>query len=102
MHTDRFPLIDSIRRNVRRIAAAGLKFQITEFHCWTHKDRPDFEAQRTIYSSLIDLCLIEPNCDDFVMWGFTDKYSWLDNYYKQFNAGDGLILDRNYNTKASY
>jgi len=51
---------------------------------------------------MIQICLDEANCEAFVMWGFNDKYSWLDNFQKANNGGYGLIFDANYNKKSSY
>lgn len=37
-----------------------------------------------------------------MMWGFVDRYSWLDDVQKQNNGGYGLIFDWDYNKKGAY
>ena len=42
------------------------------------------------------MCLEEPNCDAFLIWGFTDKKTWL-------NPGENpLLWDTTYTKKPAY
>ncbi|MBS7648514.1 endo-1,4-beta-xylanase, partial [Candidatus Bathyarchaeota archaeon] len=36
----------------------------------------------------------------FVMWGFTDEYSWIPSYFSGYGAA--LIFDESYRPKPAY
>jgi hypothetical protein len=58
------------------------------------------DQQAQAYRDIIDFCLSESNCKALVMWGFTDKYSWIPGRFA--NMGDALVFDMNYQPKPSY
>ena len=33
-----------------------------------------------MYKDTLNVCLSNENCSTFVMWGFTDKYTWVPEY----------------------
>jgi endo-1,4-beta-xylanase len=39
------------------------------------------EDQAQIYRAYLDACLVVANCNTFVTWGFTDKYSWIPQFF---------------------
>jgi len=93
-------------QNVKALAQAldeiGLTLQITEldigFDFGKKLTSADYEAQGHLYRQFMDLFLEAPNMEAFVIWGFSDKYSWLKDLYK-FN---GLIFDSSFAAKPAY
>jgi endo-1,4-beta-xylanase len=58
------------------------------------------QAQASIYSQALGICLSFAPCTAFVMWGFTDAHSWIP-------AATGhpdypLIFDAGYHPKPAY
>jgi endo-1,4-beta-xylanase len=45
-------------------------------------------------------CLSQPNIKALVLWGFTDKSSWIPIFVK--GAGAALIFDEQYKPKPAY
>lgn len=92
-------------QNVRALAKAleeeGLTLQITELDIGFDKQnvsKADYEAQGSLYRQFMDLFLESPNMEAFVIWGFSDKYSWLADQYKY----NGLIYDSSFAKKPAY
>ena len=56
--------------------------------------------QADLYTVAIDACLAVPRCHTFVMWGFTDRYSWIPSAFPGLD--DALIFDRDYQPKLAY
>ena len=88
------PSTASIAANVRRLAALGLAVTISEMDVRI-RDVPGplqtrLEVQKSVYKSIVDVCVTEPRCDGVTFWGFTDAYSWID---RQFGADDPLLFD---------
>jgi len=81
--------------NMQRFIDLGLKVRITELDV-TMVDGCTEEMQAAVYSSLLQACLDKaPHCDGFMLWGFTDKYSWL-------SASRPCILDDEYRPKPAF
>lgn len=92
-------------QNVKALAQAlekeGLTMQITELDIGFDKkdaSKSDYEAQGHLYRQFMDLFLEAPNMEAFVIWGFSDKYSWLMDLYKY----NGLIYDSSFVPKPAY
>lgn len=99
--------IESIRDNMDRFAALGLKVQFSEIdvRIWRNTralpNRHVIQAKR--YQDLMELCLEHPACDTYQTWGITDKHSWV----YEFFGGDypqeaPLPWDVNYEPKLAY
>lgn len=52
------------------------------------------------YQALMTVFLNNPACKSFLIWGITDKYSWIPQFFKGYGAG--LPIDENYNPKPAY
>ncbi|WP_238007455.1 endo-1,4-beta-xylanase [Dactylosporangium sp. AC04546] len=50
---------------------------------------------------LLQACLMNRHCLSFTVWGFTDKYSWIPNWFKNPPEGSGCLWDANYQPKKS-
>ncbi len=93
--------------NVKNLANAlkglGLNLAITEldigFASGTTPSAADLQAQGHLYAQFMDVFLNATNMKTFVMWGFTDKYSWLPGSQ---NKDFGLIYDKNLAKKPAY
>jgi GH35 family endo-1,4-beta-xylanase len=57
--------------------------------------------QGEIYANLLTICLEESTCTSFETWGFTDKYTWLTDFYGGTNEHP-LPFDEEYSKKPAY
>ena len=53
-----------------------------------------------MYRGALATCRAAPNCKTFVMWGFTDKYSWIPMFFP--GMGSATIMDSLYKNKPAY
>lgn len=93
----------NIAANMRRLVALGLSVNISEMDVRI-RDLPGtapmrLDVQRSVYHSIVGVCLAEPRCDGVTFWGFTDAHSWIDG---QYGADDPLIFDEQYAVKPAY
>ncbi|HEU4387423.1 MAG TPA: endo-1,4-beta-xylanase [Blastocatellia bacterium] len=97
-----FRITDGHRTNARRLADLGLEVSITELdiriNLPTTADKLNQQADS--YRDIVNFCLSQPNVKALVMWGFTDKYSWIPGFFQGW--GDALIFDTNYQPKPAY
>ncbi len=49
---------------------------------------------------MLRTCLLAKNCNTFVTWGFSDRYSWIPSHFE--NWGEALLLDQIYQAKPAY
>ncbi len=89
-------------RNAERLAKLGLDVSITEldFRIALPVTPKKLHAQAESYRSIMRFCLSRPNITALVMWGFTDKSSWIPYFVK--GAGAALIFDEHYKPKPAY
>ena len=100
----RYPSATDLRANIRRFAALGLTVNISEMDVRTMlvpgNQTSRWEAQRIPFQDVVAVCISEPACDAVSLWGFTDKYSWIEA--ESGMADDPLIFDRQYAPKPAY
>jgi endo-1,4-beta-xylanase len=96
-----FSTVD-IDRNLKRLAASGLRAAFTEvdFRLALPVDSASLALQKRNYSKLLAVCLANANCKTFLTWGFTDAYSWVPGFFPGF--GSALPFDQNYQPKPAY
>ena len=95
------PSTASVASNMQRLASLGLLVNISEMDVRI-RDLPAatrLETQRSVYRSIVAVCVDEPRCDAVTFWGFTDAHSWID---AQFGADDPLLFDDQYGAKPAY
>lgn len=80
--------IETVTRNLEKIAATGLTIKITEFDMVT----PDEQLQADYTRDFLTLVFSEPATRGFLMWGFWDGAHWL---------GDAPILYKDWTLKPS-
>ena len=86
-----------MRENLERFKKLGLDVQLTEVDVIFRGDAPKaekLERQAKVYADLMTACLAV-KCSAFVMWGFTDLYSWRSTAYP-------LLFDDDYKPKPAY
>ncbi|MBI1387693.1 MAG: 1,4-beta-xylanase [bacterium] len=93
---------DEFARNLQRFADLGLEIHITELDVRIKQPvTPEkLKKQADLYAAILRTCLDQPACKVFIMWGFTDRFSWIPFTFKGF--GDGLIFDRDFQPKPAY
>jgi endo-1,4-beta-xylanase len=76
------------KQNMTRLAALGLDLSITELdiRVTTPSDSTKLAQQRTAYETVLSLCLSEPRCKNFVVWGVRDDGSWINSRYTGFGS----------------
>ena len=98
------PSPQDVATNIQRLAALGLEINITEMDVkiqdGTGTEAERFSTQANIYQNMLNVCLDAPNCKAFVLWGFTDKHSWIPWFTG--NPDAPLIFDKLYQRKPAY
>lgn len=99
----RYPSLDDLRANIRRFADLGLRVNISEADARTLLMPGDqasrWEAQRIAFQQIVGACVVEPGCEAITLWGFTDRYTWIND---DGSADEPLIFDRDYAAKPAY
>jgi endo-1,4-beta-xylanase len=97
------PPIQDVISNLRRLTDLGLEVQVTEMDVAFLDDPRGTEEklvqQARIYHDTLSACLSVPNVTAFVMWGFSDRYYWID---QEKSADAPLILNEFYQPKPAY
>lgn len=96
------PTVESLTANFARFAALGLKIQITEMDVRvpTPGTAAMFATQAQNYRDVLNVCLQNTACDMFVVWGVTDRASWIPSTFP--GQGDALLFDRDFVRKPAY
>ena len=97
------PTPSMVKRQIRRIGDLGLKVNISEMDVRVSK-LPQNEALRSraqtdIYRDILTAALSEPSFDGVWLWGFTDRHTWVKNFYYDDRP---LIFSEAYERKESY
>lgn len=86
-----------ISANMQRFIKLGLKVWVTELDVAMAPGCTQ-DMQASVYSAVLEACLANaPHCNSFMLWGFTDRFTWLDNKTQAPN-----ILDAEYRPKPAY
>jgi endo-1,4-beta-xylanase len=89
-------------QNAQRLAALGVDVAITEMdvRIALPADASELQQQALAYGDAVRFCLEQPNCSALVLWGFTDKYTWVPGVFPGF--GEPLIFNATYQAKPAY
>jgi endo-1,4-beta-xylanase len=91
----------SVAKNLERFAKLGLEIQITELDVRLNdSSAASLGAQAKLYGEITTLCVQQPACKAVQTWGFTDKHSWIPQFYK--GQGWALLWDDKYQKKPAY
>jgi len=88
--------------NIQRIGTLGLESYITEMDVTISGGTGNVkEEQGRVYGEALEVCLSDPNCKAFNIWGVYDDVSWV-----RYGTGDPydqpLIFDSLYQAKFAY
>lgn len=96
------PSAADVKVNIERLGALGMEVHITEMD--VRIPLPATESKLTqqadVYQTVMEVCLEAWNCTSFVLWGFTDRYSWIPGWYEGY--GSALIFDEDLAPKFAY
>lgn len=97
-----FPTPADVTANVRRLVNLGLAVEITEMDVRLEEPATasDRVRQGQVYRQLLAACLAGGGCQTTVLWGFTDRHSWIPSFFPGW--GSALIFDRDYRPKPAY
>jgi endo-1,4-beta-xylanase len=94
-------MLSSYAVNLERFAKLGLELHITELDIrLTDSSAASLAAEAELYGEITTLCVQHPACKLVQTWGFTDKHSWIPQFYK--GMGWALLWDDKYQKKPAY
>lgn len=93
--------LQSFASNLQRFAALGLELHITELDIRVlSNDANTLSQQASLYGKIVSACVQQPACKMVQTWGFTDKYSWIPDFFPGY--GWALPFDDAYRKKPAY
>lgn len=97
------PSKEEMVANFERFGELGLDVNISELDVRVSRvsgnQAHKLAVQKEIYKRVAAACVEAENCKAVTTWGFTDKHSWVDDF---FGADDPLLFDENYQKKPAY
>lgn len=102
-HLDlQYPLPIDAPQNLARFDKLGLETAFTEVDVrfFLPVDTYKTAGQVGSFNTLLQACLLTPRCVMFTVWGFTDKYSWVPDFFE--GQGSATPFDENYQPKPAY
>ncbi|WP_227367948.1 endo-1,4-beta-xylanase [Halomonas sp. M20] len=92
------------RDNVQRFIDLGLEVRISEMdvNLQDNDSQERLQQQAEYYRSILELAMDIPAFTAFSTWGFTDRYSSLQEWWEADGFGNGLIFDANHQPKPAY
>ncbi|MHB1187686.1 endo-1,4-beta-xylanase [Thiobacillus sp.] len=96
------PRASEVRINMKRLAALGLETHISEMDVMLTlpASRADLRAQAALYRDMLQACLAVPQCRSFSVWGATDRYSWIPDFFP--GQGAALLFGEDGRAKPAY
>ncbi len=94
-----------LRDQLQRIAALGLKAEITELDIPLplFRDAPDpLAAQAQAYAEVFNACLAVTLCSGITVWGIDDAHTWLDSFLAITAPNRPLLFDEMLQAKPAY
>ncbi len=91
-----------VSANIARLGELGLEVHITEMDVRMPLPATDAKLaqQADVFQTMLEVCLEAWNCTSFVLWGFTDRYSWIPSFLEGYGAA--LIFDDDLEPKFAY
>jgi len=98
------PSIDQISDNMARFQALGLSTHITELDARIRKPVTNAKllAQARLYETVMRAAIVNRAASDVVLWGFTDRYSWITAGETFPDHAAGVIMDDRMQPRASF
>lgn len=89
---------------LQRYASLGLDVAITEadvrIRATGNPSTESLRNQAMVYRQLVGLCLAQPRCTNFTVWGFSDQWSWVPGSLP--GQGWACLLDASLDPKPAY
>jgi endo-1,4-beta-xylanase len=89
------PNIADVQANIERFAALGLSVHVTELD--VSVDGLDLALQAEIYADVLEVCLAVPACENWTVFGFSDRYAW-----DEIGDAQPLLFDAQYQPKPAF
>ena len=91
-----YPRSRAVVENFERYAALGLSTHITELDVRLRKPvtAAGLKRQAALFSNVFLAALKSPSTKDVVLWGFTDRYSWITAGTSFRDYGAGTIMSQ--------
>jgi endo-1,4-beta-xylanase len=92
----------TMRKNLQRFADLGLDIAMTEVDVALQQPAGDAQlrVQADVYRNLANICLSISRCHTFIVWGFTDRHSWIP--VSSPGYGSATLLDSQLRAKPAY
>lgn len=78
----------------------GMQSLITELDLRICGNASNFSTQAQEYERIVEMALSKKNSPGLIFWGFTDRYSWIPQFFD--GCDDALLFNRDFNEKPSY
>jgi endo-1,4-beta-xylanase len=93
---------DTLAAGMQRVSDLGVDVAITELDVGVVEPvtPATLEEQAATYAGAVDACLAVARCRTIVLWGFTDRYSWIPTFWA--GLGSALPFDADYRPKPAY
>lgn len=97
----RCPTPRMVKEQIKRLGELGLSVNISEMDVRVSKLPPNLRqlAQKQIYHDILAAALTEPALDGIWLWGFTDRHTWVSDFYYD---DEPLVFDEQYGRKEAY
>ncbi len=91
-----YPKSSAVVENFERFAALGLSTHITELDVRVREPvtAKKLKKQAALFSNVFFGALKSPSTEDVVLWGFTDRYSWITAGTSFRGYGAGTIMSK--------
>ena len=93
----------AVAANMRRLAALGLRVNISEMDVRVGDiggaTPANLQTQKAVYHAMTAACVAESACHGVTFWGFTDAHSWI---YGQYGPDAPLLFDAQYAPKPAF
>jgi endo-1,4-beta-xylanase len=95
-------LLESEAYYMLLMSQLGIQTDMVEVEAAITEPVTDLELwlQGFLFYQMMEKCISLPSCKVFELWGFTDRYSWIDYFLPTLGAP--LIFDEDYNPKLGY
>jgi GH35 family endo-1,4-beta-xylanase len=95
----------NLEENMNRLGELGLKVDITEIDVRYAGETTEaiLQKQAADYYNMLSTCLANPYCDTFVIWGVSDRFTWLrEADFVNNPTVEPLLFSETYEPKPAY
>jgi endo-1,4-beta-xylanase len=98
------PDAERIENNFARFHALAVKVYVSELDIRIQAPVTEqkLAEQARLYKLVMDTALRSPSCAGLTLWGYTDKYSWIDTFKAFPGCVDACLFDANLQAKSFF